>query len=222
MALSTTNLLIYSAQILVLISAAAIGAAIFRLPPRPCPTRLLAGRGGHMPRLAVGVSQGQRAFGARQPAPGLQHRLRNHARNGVGVVAVHSVCSAVAAAGRRRTWRVAGTWSAATPPPPEAQHACLAGSRPRPLEARHGAVDRTPVARGNHTASHLRRPSSSRAAPATTARPADRRAARGAVPRTAACRAVRLAVDGSRTGRANGLLVSSGDVVGTRASTPQS
>jgi TonB family protein len=32
MALSTTNILIYSAQILVLISAAAIGAAIFRLP----------------------------------------------------------------------------------------------------------------------------------------------------------------------------------------------
>jgi beta-lactamase regulating signal transducer with metallopeptidase domain len=33
MALSTTNILIYSAQILVLISAAAIGTAIFRLPP---------------------------------------------------------------------------------------------------------------------------------------------------------------------------------------------
>jgi cell shape-determining protein MreD len=32
MALSTLNILIYSAQILVLISAAAIGAAIFRLP----------------------------------------------------------------------------------------------------------------------------------------------------------------------------------------------
>src|ERR1700733_2252328 len=32
MALSTTNILIYSAQMLVLISAAAIAAAIFRLP----------------------------------------------------------------------------------------------------------------------------------------------------------------------------------------------
>src|ERR1700731_2085266 len=51
MALSTLNILIYSAQILVLISAAAIGAAIFRLPLARA--RLAYWRGGGVACLVL-------------------------------------------------------------------------------------------------------------------------------------------------------------------------
>jgi hypothetical protein len=106
MTLSTPNILIYSAQILVLIGHR---RGDFPAASRRCPTRLLASRGGRVPYPAVGLGPGQRASGVRGPIPHLEDRLPDHGRDRLRVVAVHSVCSAVAAPGRRRTppgWRL--------------------------------------------------------------------------------------------------------------------
>jgi len=125
MALSTTNILIYSAQILVLISAAAIGAAIFRLPlarARLAYWRVVVVACLILPWVSALVSV---------PPPLVsQHLIQSIA---FGITAETGSGSSL--------FTRSGAWSAESPAPAAAQHACLAGPRRRPLEARHGAVD---------------------------------------------------------------------------------